>query len=162
MRCLSSDELLRLYGDPAAFMHDDGLAEGEWKAHILSSFPMPAPLPLSWDKTKSAKVVSCHRAVAAELQRILQRIFAMPEAWESINDWGGCYMWRPNKNNPKVLSRHSWGLAVDLDVHDNPNGVLGVMHPYVVKCFAAEGWVWGGDRRLFPTPDFMHFEKGAV
>lgn len=163
MRRLTDSEVLKQYGDPTKFLSSHGDADAMWKVAILGSFTLPAVLPLSWDHTLRAKTVSCHKLVVPELRDIFNAIYADMHAWASIGDYGGCYQWRPNRNNPKALSRHSWGLAVDIDVADNPNGKRqGNMHPFIIECFAAKGWVWGGDKRLFPTSDEMHFEKGVI
>lgn len=161
MRLLTDNEVIAAFGDPTKYLGADGAPDPMWRAAVLSGFALPARLPLSWDRTKFAKVITCHRDVVLELRRIFQAIYANPEAWASIGDYGGCYQWRTNRNNPKKRSRHCWGIAVDIDVADNPNGdSTPEVHPHIISCFAAEGWVWGGDPKLFPTRDAMHFERG--
>ncbi len=162
MRRLTDSEVLARYGDPTKFLSSHGDADAMWKVAILGSFTLPAVLRLSWNRNQVARSVSCHKDVMFELRDIFNHIYANKEAWASIGDYGGCYMWRPNRNNPKVLSRHSWGLAVDMDVADNPNGGAAHMHPHIIKCFAERGWLWGGDHKFFPTIDAMHFEKGVL
>lgn len=162
LRRLSNTEVIAQFGDPTKYLTPTGDPDGVWKVAILGKFSLPAPLPLAWDAGIKAKTISCHRLVVDELRDIFVAIHANPAAWSAINDYGGCYNWRTNRNNPKALSRHCWGIAVDLDVKDNPNKGGINMHPFVVECFAAKGWIWGGDKRFFPTPDGMHFEKGAL
>lgn len=79
-----------------------------------------------------------------------------------MDDWG--FNYRPNVNNPSKMSRHSFGLAVDLDATEHPNGVS------IGKTFSKRqidevheilrelgGIVrWGGD--YTHTVDGMHFE----
>lgn len=162
LKRLSDVEVVDRYGDPSRFIRQDGTIDPMWEVAVLTTINLPAPLLLSWDHEKSAKKIKCHRDVAPELERIFGRIYRDTEAWASLDDYGGCYMWRANRNNPKARSRHCWGLAVDLDVRDNPNGAREArMHPRIIDYFAGEGWVWGGDKRFFPTPDPMHFEKGT-
>jgi hypothetical protein len=53
------------------------------------------------------------------------------------------------------LSRHSWGIALDANVKDNPYGKKSIMNPVIVEIFKRWGFCWGGD---FKTTDGMHFE----
>jgi len=69
---------------------------------------------------------------------------------------GGCFCsrhqcWKRNK----PLSRHSWGIALDANVKDNPYGKKSIMNPVIVEIFKRWGFCWGGD---FKTTDGMHFE----
>ena len=50
---------------------------------------------------------------------------------------------------------HAFGLAVDLNVKENPLGSSGNMDPRVVEIFEDWGFEWGG---LWARPDPMHFE----
>lgn len=53
------------------------------------------------------------------------------------------------------LSRHSWGIAVDINVPGNPVGARGDLDPRVVEAFQAHGFTWGGE---WLVPDPHHFE----
>jgi peptidoglycan LD-endopeptidase CwlK len=72
-----------------------------------------------------------------------------------------------------ILSKHSFGRAIDLNPYQNPFvGADGKSpHPYVpgekgvltgdsevVKIFKRHGWKWGGDWKN--GKDYQHFEKG--
>lgn len=159
-RRLSDAQVAATYGNPEQFLGLDGTVnERGWKTAILGGFQLPSPLKLSWGSAYASRV-SCHRAVELELAEIFAEIFANKEAWDSIGTYGGCYMFRQNRNNHRALSRHCWGLAIDIDVLDNQNGdSTPEMHPAIVEAFERRGWVWGAH---FPTPDPMHFEKGTV
>lgn len=75
------------------------------------------------------------------------------------DDWGYCL--RANRNNPTVLSNHSWGIAIDLNSVANPNTHDGRIHTdmpkWVVDAARRWGFEWGGDYRG-TTKDPMHFE----
>lgn len=79
-----------------------------------------------------------------------------------VDDWGFAY--RPNANDPNSLSRHSGGIAVDLNALKHPNGVsvpktLTVKQVFEIHAILDEllGTVrWGGD--YHHTIDAMHFE----
>lgn len=82
-----------------------------------------------------------------------------------MDDWG--FNYRPNKNNPSKLSKHGFGLAIDLDATEHPNGIS------IGKTFSAKQiaeiheilaeldgiLIWGGD--FTHTVDGMHFEVGV-
>ncbi|MEU9038598.1 M15 family metallopeptidase [Streptomyces sp. NPDC048352] len=85
---------------------------------------------------------------------------------------------RPVTGDPGKLSRHSWGLAVDVNPVENPYvDVHGVVHPpagrphlrrhpvrpgmvtedgVVAAAFRRVGWEWGGS---WSHPDFQHFSS---
>lgn len=67
---------------------------------------------------------------------------------------------RPKGNEATGLSRHAYGLAIDVDVSELPLGkVAPENHPVWKMASIAEGmgWVWGG---RFGRPDPQHFQKG--
>ena len=155
---LSQQTLRSEFGDPTQFMFQDGSGVArEWENKILGWARLPEGLPLSWDKTKIVRRFRCHLRLVQRFESALARCHADQSAWLSLNDFGGCYQFRPNKSDPNRLSAHAWGVALDIDVLDNPRGAAPKMHPYVIQCFQNEGFVWGG---LFPghEVDGMHFE----
>lgn len=80
------------------------------------------------------------------------------------DDWGFAH--RPIRGyenryaaskDPRWLSNHSWGLAVDLNATDHPLGKRGTGVPqYVVEAARRWGLFWGGN--YSGRPDEMHFE----
>lgn len=69
---------------------------------------------------------------------------------------GGCFNPRHLTFNPaKALSRHSWGIAQDVNPSTNTFGTKGDMDKRVIDVFERNGFFWGGN---FSTPDPMHFE----
>ena len=53
------------------------------------------------------------------------------------------------------LSRHAWGVAVDLNADDNPHGARSRQDRRLVETFADHGFTYGG---FWLVPDAMHFE----
>ena len=53
------------------------------------------------------------------------------------------------------VSTHSWGIAIDLNPHENKLGTFGRMHPGVIAVMAHHGFLWGG---YFKRRDPMHFQ----
>lgn len=104
--------------------------------------------------------VRCHREVLHNLFLIFYRIKEKGLAsYVDVQDYhtrGGCYvarcrMWDCNKG----IGPHAFGVALDLNVAQNPYGQKGKMHPGIIEEFAREGWLWGG---RWKVPDPMHFE----
>jgi hypothetical protein len=154
---LSEHDVVAAFGDPAKYLLGDGTVSPIWEHHILGLIELPAPLPLSWNPGILVTRIRCHHLIAPRLARAFEDVFSVPEAWVDLDDFGGCYAWRPRRRNPHELSRHSWGIAVDLDVKDNPQGSPPHMHPATVAAFKAQGFEWGGDWSE-PSTDGMHLE----
>jgi hypothetical protein len=154
MRYLTDKEVVAAFGDPAPYLLEDGSPSSAWPLTTLTYIDLPAPLSLSWDTSKRVTRMRCHKRIAPRLKLVLDTIHTVPVVWASIDDFGGCYAWRPIRG-AKSLSRHCWGIAIDLDVRDNPMGSMGKTHQFVRDAFAAQGFMWGG---LFTRPDPMHFE----
>jgi hypothetical protein len=101
--------------------------------------------------------VTCHRFLFPRLAGAMDQIEELGLA-DLINprQYGGCYVPRFIDRDPsKPLSMHAFGLAVDLNVRDNPLGSAGNMDPRVVEVFDDWGFEWGG---FWDRPDPMHFE----
>jgi hypothetical protein len=71
-----------------------------------------------------------------------------------VETFDGCY-------NPRFiggtrsLSRHAWGVAVDLNYAANPTGQVTVQDPRLVSIMERWGFTWGGN---WLVPDAAHFE----
>jgi hypothetical protein len=154
---LTDAQVLATFGDPRPYIRQDGSIDGAWETAILTTIKLPAPLPASWALGTSISQLRVHRLIAGNMVRALASVRQDYNAWASLGDVGGIYAWRPNRNNSRTLSRHAWGIAIDLDVADNPNGAkVAKMHPGVIAAFREQGFEWGGAWRT--TKDPMHFE----
>jgi D-alanyl-D-alanine carboxypeptidase len=68
--------------------------------------------------------------------------------------YGGC--WNPRLTRSRTgVSRHAWGAAVDLNVADNPTGLIPTQDPRRVEIMERWGFTWGG---RWLIPDSAHFE----
>lgn len=76
-----------------------------------------------------------------------------------------CFCVRDIRGVPGQLSTHSWGVAVDLNVKDNPLGLSREqawekgLNPFsinFIKVWRDNGWICGIDFKR--RPDGMHFE----
>jgi hypothetical protein len=152
---LTNLEVVTAFGDPRPLMKPDGGIRPEWGAITLAMFALPAPLPLA-NGLGVATHVTCHHRIVPFMQWAFMRVFLDQPAWASLHDYEGCYAWRSQRAAPGVLSRHAWGLAVDLNALENPFMAPPTMHPGVVAAFKAQGFEWGGE--WHHRPDGMHFE----
>jgi hypothetical protein len=97
----------------------------------------------------------CHRGVVDAIEGALRELQANgldnlvdPEAFK------GC--WNPRYvRNGDDISRHAWGIAIDLNYDDNPTGLESMQDPRLVAIFERWGFT-SGDAWLKPDPG--HFE----
>jgi hypothetical protein len=102
------------------------------------------PLRLAWDTKHTVTSFKAHRKVVSMLEMALKELAIRPWLWDTINDFGGCYAFRQVRG-AKSLSRHSWGIAVDLDVLDNPFlGKIPRVNKDVRFIMKEHGFAWGG------------------
>lgn len=100
--------------------------------------------------------VRCHEAIMDDLRAGLQAIVDAGLAGEiDPSEYGGCYHPRRIGSRTERLSRHSWGIAVDLNVDFSVAGMGTPMDRRAIDLLAQHGFRWGGD---FLTPDNHHFE----
>jgi len=99
--------------------------------------------------------VTCHRAAIEPLITVLTEIEAAGLAGlVDKSDYAGCFS--PRLTSPGgMVSRHAWGLAVDINAAANPFGARSRQDPRLVEIFQRHGFAWGGN---WPHPDAMHFE----
>ena len=157
-RILTDAEVIAQFGDPTPYLNEDGTISPQWETTILGWATLPQPLPLSWNRSVKVRRFRCHYRIVPSLQAALTAIAKLPDAWDSINDFGGCYAWRPmRRSKSNKLSRHGWGIALDIDVADNPFGRTPQVNKTVLEIFQEHGYFWGGN---FPLSrrDGMHFE----
>jgi hypothetical protein len=147
------------YGNPRPV--SDGNANPAWQAANLVPFTFPWTL-------KDPQQYLIHKKCKDSLDRILAWIWDFVGrdqakiAFYHLDETGGTFVPRANRNNPAVLSNHSYGIAIDLAPDQNPNRAAWVdqapphLPRFVIQAFKAEGWRWGGD--FNNTKDAMHFE----
>jgi hypothetical protein len=110
------------------------------------------------------------------------------DLWSDVDDGSG-YIWRCNTSNPRKLSYHSWGMAIDIRPAKNPYCRTDENNPFsktilscvpagscenictsstptdipkeIVEIFENHGFEWGG---TWPGPvkDYMHFQAKTV
>lgn len=154
-------ELDAFYGDPRGSGSE---ANPAWEAENITH--IAPPWSMNEDGANVTRI-AIHRRCADSLQRVLNAVWAFVGQDQSkidashLNEWGGSYNYRVNRNNPAKLSVHGYAAAIDIAPNENPNGQSwsdnGVMLPrWFIDAFLAEGWSWGGD--FGGTKDAMHFQ----
>ncbi len=106
--------------------------------------------------------VRCHKVMLPQLRAALEDIQSQGLAHLlKPGQAGRCYQPRFVAKDPvnHALSKHAWGLAIDLNVYDNPEGSKPKMDSRIVAIFEKWGFRWGG---RWTKPDGMHFELAAL
>ena len=152
--------LLKL-GDPRAFLGDDGVMSAaelaRWEQQLgLVYVPFPLPLALAWGRPGDvARGLRCH-PIAVESFRHAFHVLHAEGLWPELKTFGGGFIARMQRGSADRWSAHSWGLAADWDVLNNPLGAEPRLHPGVLQIFEACGFVCGA--RWAHRPDGGHVQ----
>ena len=149
---ISTSEIIARYGKPG----DD---------RNLVTVPMPYPRRIAWDLSVVTNKMQCHKLVAPTFQKIHSELLAHYGLEElrrlEIDIFGGCYNFRKMRGG-NDWSRHSWGIAEDLNPTKNDlrmnklqaqfakKEYQQMMHIYYSNGFENQGIEKGSD--------FMHFQ----
>lgn len=133
----------------------------------LVSFTFPYPMFYGGKRVLTTR---CHKKVKDSLVKVLTSIGNLwrdkPGVMEEAQDYGGIYNFR-NSRAGSFLSRHSWGIAIDLDADDNtmsdPWPTVADMPLEIMEEFAKEGWMiagafWAHKKVPHNGYDAMHFQ----
>ncbi|MFN8252017.1 MAG: M15 family metallopeptidase [Ferruginibacter sp.] len=108
---ITTSELFRKYGTP----NENGTP-------YLVKLELPFKMTLSWDRSTPVSSIRCHRLVSknlkAALSGILKEYGALKIKQLGIDLYGGCFNYRKMRGG-NDWSRHSWGVAIDLDPERN-------------------------------------------
>lgn len=106
---LNTKQIIDIFGKPG----DD---------RNLVTVPMPYPRKIAWDLKVVTNRMQCHKLVAPVFQKIHKEILAhygLQKIQElEIDIFGGCYNFRKMRGG-NDWSRHSWGIAEDLNPAEN-------------------------------------------
>lgn len=102
------------------------------------------------------KRIYCNRDLVKPLHTALEAVVKANLAG-LIKTWDGCFNIRKQRG-ARVLSLHSWGLAVDINAAWNRLGFPSTQDPRLVKAFTDAGFDWGG---VWQRPDAQHFQLHA-
>jgi len=106
---------------------------------------------------KAACNVNVRIAIQGALSEVRRNGLSRYVDVSNTNAYGGCFYPRFNRLAGKLgyLSRHSWGMALDMNTSVNGQGVVPRMDCRIVRIFRHWGFAWGGN---FTPSDGMHFE----
>jgi hypothetical protein len=107
---ITTQKLIEVYGTP------------EENPDYLVTINLPYPMRLAWDKSKTVTKMRCHKLVDEKFIAIFKDIlthYGLPKIQElGIDLFGGCFNFRKMRGGSDY-SRHSWGVAIDLDPERN-------------------------------------------
>lgn len=151
---MTTKQIIQKYGKP----DDDG-------SDYLVTIPLPYPMRLSWDTKTLIYKMRCHRLIALKLLNVFNEIqthYGIVQIQKlGIDLFGGCFSFRKMRGGSDY-SRHSWGIAIDLDPARN-----GLKTPWsrsqfskpeykkMIDIFYKHGFINLGKEKNY---DSMHFE----
>lgn len=135
------------------------------KGTYLVTIKLPYPMRLSWDKGTKVTKMSCHKLVAENFTKVfneLLEVYGYEKIVElGIDLFGGCFNFRAMRGGSDY-SRHSWGIAIDLDPERNQlketSKTARFARPeykQMIDIFYKHGFVSLGREKNY---DWMHFE----
>lgn len=150
---ITTSEAIKKYGKP------------NQTGTYLKSIKLPYPMCLAWDKKTKVNTMRCHNLVADKFTAVFNDLLAH-YGYEKIVElgidlFGGCFNFRAMRGGSDY-SRHSWGIAIDLDPERNllketsktARFARGEYMP-MIDIFYKHGFVSLGVEKNY---DWMHFE----
>ena len=150
---LTTKQIIAKYGKP----NQSGI--------YLVSIKLPYPMRLAWDKKTKVTTMRCHKLVADKFLAVFNDIldaYGYEKIVElGIDLFGGCFNFRQMRGGSDY-SRHSWGIAVDLDpernlLHETSRTARFARPEYkpMIKAFYDNGFIGLGPEKNY---DWMHWE----
>jgi len=133
--------------------------------NYLMVLNLPYPMRLAWDKNVFVKKITCHKLASDKLELIFKDIlnhYGIDKIKElGIDIYGGCFNFRKMRGG-NDYSRHSWGIAIDLDPERNllkeTSKTARFARPEykpMIDIFYKHGFISLGREKNY---DWMHFE----
>lgn len=132
----------------------------------LTSIKLPYPMRLAWDKNTKVTTMKCHKLVAQDFLNVFNDLLAH-YGYDKIKQldidlFGGCFNFRQMRGGTDY-SRHSWGIAIDLNPEKNglkesSKTAFFARPEYkpMIDIFYKHGFISLGVEKNY---DWMHFEK---
>ena len=157
MRKLTEKEIIAKYGQA-----------NKTGAGYLTTINLPYPMFLNWNTSEKINSFQCHKLIKEPLLNVFKDILAhygLEKIKElQLDDFGGCFNYRPMRGGTS-LSRHSWGIAIDLDPDRNllkeTSKTARFARPEykpMIDIFYKHGFISYGVESDY---DWMHFEIGV-
>jgi hypothetical protein len=101
------------------------------------------------------RISACHRAVLPQLRHALRELVDRG-LQDVVRSYHGCFVPRYIGSDPaNMLSFHSWGIAIDVNLSGNWRGQTPGQPTALVRTLERWGFTWGG---RWLVPDGSHFE----
>ncbi len=150
---ITTQNAIKVYGQP------------NQQGSYLTTIKLPYPMRLAWDKNATVKTMRCHKLVADNFQGVFNDLL-LEYGFEKIKElgidlFGGCFNFRAMRGGSDY-SRHSWGIAIDLDpernlLHETSKTARFARPEYkrMIEIFYKHGFLSLGVEKNY---DWMHFE----
>ena len=150
---LKTNEIINKYGKP----NQNGT--------YLININLPYPMRLAWDLNTKVTKMRCHKLVANNFINVFKDLldyYGYDKIVElGIDKFGGCFNFRAMRGGSDY-SRHSWGIAIDLDPERNQlketSKTARFARPEykpMIDIFYKHGFINLGVEKNY---DWMHFE----
>jgi D-alanyl-D-alanine carboxypeptidase len=150
---LTENQITLKYGEPG-------------DASKITVIDLPYPMRIAWDTKRTVTKMQCHKLAADKFKAVLSDLLAhygLPKLQElGIDLFGGCVNVRLQRGSKTKWSRHSWGIAIDLDPSRNGLKTKAPLAQFskpeykpMIDIFYKHGFVGLGPEKGY---DWMHFE----
>ena len=151
---LNTKQIIQIYGQP------------NQQGSYLTTIQLPFPMRLAWDKKTSVTKMRVHKKVAQDFINVFNELLAVYGLAKiqalGIDLFGGCFAFRAMRGGSDY-SRHSWGIAIDLDPErnqlkesDKTARFARPEYKEMIDIFYKHGFISLGREKNY---DWMHFEK---
>lgn len=151
---LNTKQIIAKYGEPGP--------------DNLVTINLPYPMRVAWDLKQSITKMQCHKLVADKFLAVfneLKATYGYDKLKElGIDLYGGCYNYRKMRGGSE-WSKHSWGIALDLDPSRNTLKETAKTARFarpeyqkMIEIFYKHGFISLGKEKNY---DWMHFEIGS-
>lgn len=153
---LTDEEVISKYGNPG-------------DPDNLTVIILPYPMRIAWDIAKTVSKIQCNKLIADNLLEVFNDLLGRYGIDNlkslGIDLFGGCVNVRLKRGSKTQWSRHSWGVAIDLDpernqLKENHMTARFARPEYkdMIAIFYKHGFVGLGPEKDY---DWMHFEIGS-
>ena len=151
---LNTKQIIQIYGQP------------NQQGSYLTTIQLPFPMRLAWDKKTSVTKMRVHKKAAQDFINVFNELLAVYGLAKiqalGIDLFGGCFAFRAMRGGSDY-SRHSWGIAIDLDPERNQLKETSKTARFarqeykpMIDIFYKHGFISLGREKNY---DWMHFEK---
>jgi len=154
---MTTQQTIKKYGNP-----------NETGSGYLVTIDLPYPMRIAWDTDTTVIRMRCHKLVADKFLAVFNDILK-EYGFERIQElgidlFGGCFNFRKMRGG-SAWSKHSWGIAIDLDPARNKlketSRTARFARPEykaMIDIFYKHGFISLGREKNY---DWMHFEIGV-